>query len=347
MKQWMAWIGLGAVGGLGAAAMLAGCKSDEPETTTTAGNCSPSDPACPALKVTSDCLGLVDNAGKDDFALRMAQLTIVKPAALVTETVSGIVSKGVNINLPACRVSGDGTFSWLFHFHRTNKTLRTGGAKPALDPAAGYCFDSDPKNGVAPVTVPIELGTDGTFETGPLARVIVGIYIDQTATSAVYLPLRQVRFTAGKVSADQNCIGRFNADGLTLENNCKPDPAAGVDYFIDGASLDGYILLDEADTVLVPQLGNASLCTLLTTDASSQVEKGKCKRDAGGKILLEGDWCSTSNKPLDCKDSFRLEGKIAASAVTIPATCPNVPDAMTVGAGGAGGAGGGTAGAGG
>ena len=38
-------------------------------------------------------------------------------------------------------------------------------------------------------------------------------------------------------------------------------------------------------------------------------------------IVLQGDWCSTTNSEGGCRDAFRLGGELAASAVKITGDC--------------------------
>jgi hypothetical protein len=50
----------------------------------------------------------------------------------------------------------------------------------------------------------------------------------------------------------------------------------------------------------------------------------RCRRDANDAIVLQGDWCSTTNMPAasGCADSFALGAQFAASAVEITGVCP-------------------------
>ena len=324
MKRF-AWTVIAAfsIAGLSAAAAC----GDDSETTnpTGAGSCVPTDPACPALAVTSDCLGLVDNNGQDEFALRLSQLEISAPAVLASPAVKTIVADGVNINLPACNVPGDGTFSFILQFNRSTDKLVAGGAFPEADPADGYCFVTDAANNVAPVEVDANLNADGTFSTAPLPLVTMPIYVDLEATGAVYLPLREAQISSAQISSDQNCIGRFNGAGLEPVNNCLPDAEKGIDYYINGASLDGYITLEDADAVIVDVLAQ-SLCVLLSGDTVKFGDDGSpkhCKRDGTDKIIFEGDWCSTTNSAGGCKDAVKLAAELAASSVKVRTSgCP-------------------------
>lgn len=325
MKRF-AWTVIAAFSIAGISAATA-CGDDSETTVNPTGGatCVPTDPACPALDVTSDCLGLVDNSGKDEFALRLSQLEISAPAVLASPAVKSIVADGVNINLPACNIPGDGTFSFILQFNRTSGKLLAGGAFPEASPADGYCFVDDAVNNVAPVEVDSNLNADGTFSTAPLPLVTMPIYLDLEATSAVYLPLREAEISSALLSSDQNCIGRFNGDGLQPVNNCLPNAEKGIDYYINGASLDGYITLEEADTVVVDVL-KQSLCVLLSDDVNQFGDDGdpkRCTRDANGDIIFQGDWCSTSNSADGCKDAVKLAAKLAASSVAVRTTgCP-------------------------
>ena len=331
---------------ISACAVLAfGACSDDPAPAAPTGACAPTDPTCPTLAVASDCQAVVDNSGKDKFALRMSQLSLEKPAALVEEFVYKLVATGVYWNLPQCNIVGDGTFSLITEFDKTTGKVRSGGALPVADPTEGYCFDYDAANNVSPVEVNATLGEDGSFETEPIPLVVVPIYQDLTAADAIYLPLREARIHSAKISADQNCIGSFNATGLEPGNLCltdyEPDPY--VESYINGATLDGYITLEEADEVLVPQL-NQTLCVLLSGDSAEFGEGDKpikCKRD-GGTIVFEGDWCSTDNAAGGCKDAVELRARLAAAAVELRDDCVEGP--MGSGGGGAGGSGEGGAG---
>ena len=331
--------GIGGLALAGAMAFAACSGSNETTGTPLPGRCAPTDPSCPAL--SADCLALYDYSGQPSFTLRMAQLSITRPPVLITDVFYSIIGDGVNINLPTCNVSGKGTFSWLMQFDTTAGTLTTGGAKPKADPTAGFCFERDQAAGIGPIQIAAPVAADGSFQAAPIDFLSIPIYLDMTATSYVQLPLHDVRI-AGTVSPDHNCIGSFNANGLEPANNCKPDLSAGIEYFLNGASLKGYILLEDADSVVVLVL-NQSLCVLLSGDPATYGDGGApmhCKRTAGNKIALLGDWCSTTNAADGCQDSMRMEAGIAASSVRLADTCAQ-------GGGGNGGAGGGTGGAGG
>lgn len=317
------WLMLCGAASVMAATFAAACSDDE---TTAAGgaSCEPTDPACPGVGVDSACLALTDNRDSNVFALRLSQLIITAPAELATEVVYNIIGAGVNADLPACNVFGDGTFNFMLEFDRDAGTLRAGGALPEANPSAGYCFVTDASHEVAPVTVPSNLMPDGTFSTDPLPRIVVPIYDDKAGSSAVYLPLRDARIESATLSSDQNCIGRFNSEGLRPEENCAPLLSENRHYFVNAGTLTGYITLEEADAVDVKITGE-SLCMLLGgpnakgDGATSGIVR--CERQ-NGEIVLKGDWCSTTNSAGGCQDAFRLEAELAASAATIRSDCP-------------------------
>ncbi len=337
-------LGYWVAGALGAFGLAAACGTSEESATATTStgtgaSCAPTDPGCVALDVKSDCLGLIDNAGKNHFALRMSQLSVTAPTALTTPTVKKVVGDGVNINLPKCNIPGKGTFSLMVDFDIDKGTLRAGGAAPELNPADGYCFIDDAAHGVKAVDVKATFGADLTFSSDAIPKIVLPVYVDANAQSAVFLPVTSAKLTNGKFSADHNCIGSFNAQGLEPINSCLPDPEAGIDFFINDATLTGHITIEEADSVNVDLLGQ-SLCVLLSGDPTKYADGGtpkKCKRTAG-KVDLEGDWCSATNSAGGCKDSFQLKAELAASSAKFRDDC--VASTTTTSGGGASGAGG-------
>jgi hypothetical protein len=321
-----------------AGALLTGCGDDGGTGTgsgggSTAGECAP-DVGCPT--VPSDCVAFEDNAGKDTFALRITQLTIEKPAALTDPTVKNLLAKGVTFNYQECTAAtgdplftGDGTFSWILEFDKTNGTLRTGGAKPEPDPNAGYCFVNEKIGAfeVAPLSADAPIGADGSFAIAQVRDVVVPIYTDvNDPTKVILLPLRGVKIYDAVVSADNNCIGSFNAN-LDPNNLCLPDNE--TPQFIDGARLDGYVTLEEADQVEVPELGGKSLCTLIAGPNFLDDTMKKCRRDGNGAIEFKGDWCAGAmegdpGKAADasCADAVQLAGGFAASGAKVRTDCP-------------------------
>jgi hypothetical protein len=142
-----------------------------------------------------------------------------------------------------------------------------------------------------------------------------------TTGGVVLLPLHDTKLS-GKVSSDNDCIGKYNSAGLDPASGCIADdqnPAfIGTDGKADSdGKLDGYITLEEDDSVIVDKLGE-SLCVILSGDASTYGDGGvplaKCKRNASMKIIFQGDWCDATNNA-SCKDSLRLSAGFSASGV--------------------------------
>jgi len=317
-------------------AMTLGCGDSGGTTsggTTSGGNdCAP-DVGCPA--VTSDCIAFADNAGKDEFALRISHLSISAPAALTDPTIANLLGKGVNLNYPECKAvtgdsifTGDGTFSWIFQFNKSTGKLTAGGAVLESDPTKGYCFVNQTIDGfdVQPFVADAPIGSDGSFEVTDTRDVVVPIYTTPgDPNGVILLPLKGVRLFDAKVSADNNCIGTFNPD-LDPNNLCLADTS--TPQFIDGASLEGFVTLEDADAVKVAVLSDNSLCTLIAKDPM-YVDGKVCKRDGNGKILFEGDWCAGTSvgdpgtpATATCKDAVKLSAKFAASGVTVRTDCP-------------------------
>jgi len=304
----------------------AGCDDSSTGSTTTSSggvdDCAPQGAGCPT--VATDCVGLVDNAGKANFALRIAHLTIEKPEVLTEAAVKGLLNDGVQINLGSCQSSqannlfptgaSTGAFSWILQFDTASNMLTTGGALPAEDPMGGYCFVNDTISGfpIKPLTVASTIGADGSFEITTPADVVVPVYSDRMKSSVILLPLKSVKISMAKLSDNNNCIGTYNGAALG-DNFCIGSDSAPA--FIDSASLDGFVTLEDADNVTVTQL-NKSLCVILAKDAKfADMTGAKCARDAMNAITFPGDWCSTTNMAADatCHDAMKLQGKFAAA----------------------------------
>ncbi|NUP06548.1 MAG: hypothetical protein HOW73_10865 [Polyangiaceae bacterium] len=301
---------------------------------TPAAGCEPAS-GCP--EVESSCVAFADNAGKATFALRLTQLDVTAPTALTDPTVSNLLSKGITYDYTQCTsadglalFTGDGTFNWLIEFDTAAGTGRTGGAAVETDPNKGYCFLSGDIDGfsVAPLEAPITIGDDGSFEITETRDVVVPIFTDvNDLDKVILLPLRSARIFDSKLSDNNNCIGSFNGAELDPNNLCLPD--AETPSFEPGGKLEAYVLLEDADAVLVPELGNASLCALIAgADFVDQATK-KCKRDASDAIEFKGDWCAGADEsdpgtPASdtCFDAVKLAAGFAASAVTVRTDCP-------------------------
>lgn len=322
------WLSAGAMVVVGS---VAGCGGDDTSgaAATSGADCSPK---AGCSDVESECVALADNSGKTKYALRMSQLVVTTPKVLAEGLVAGIVGEGVTLDREACYLTGGGTFNWLLEFDTATGKLRTGGAKPELDPTKGYCFVEETIAGVPVAPIEFDAAVDpatGSFSaSGAIAKVHVPIYLDIEAQGEpVLLPLSQARMFNGTISGDRNCIGRFDVAGLTAYNNlCFPDPDNGVYTFENGAELDGFVTLEEADGVIVDVL-NQSLCVVLSGDpdmyGTTDAVK-KCTRDGMGKIILQGDRCAATypDTAAGCADSVFLAAKFAASGALIRESCP-------------------------
>jgi len=293
-------------------------------TSSGAATCAPT-AACTAADKT--CLGLVDNSKLTKFGLRMSELDLTAPAALTTGIVKSTVQGNVTPDEKPCNLDGSATFSWLLQFDTVAGTLKTGGAKPVTDPSMGYSFDDEMITQgpttfhVQPITYTVTPDATGKFSVVTGQDLIVPIFLNATGSSVVLLPLKAARLTMGTLSTTNNCVGSYNASTLDPKNSCQPD--ATHPQFTDGASLDGYITLKDADTVIVSALSQ-SLCVLLSANAtmygmmnSSMITV--CKTDANGNILFQGNWCDATNSAATstCADSVALGANFAASSILI------------------------------
>ncbi len=127
------------------------------------------------------------------------------------------------------------------------------------------------------------------------------------------LPLSAARISTGVVSSSHDCIGKYNGAALEAQS-CVVDDTHPA--FINGGSVDGYILLEEADKIPVPTL-NETLCVLLGGEVDTSKAPKACKRTANGLITFAGDWCSTTNAAGGCRDSVALKADFAAASVKI------------------------------
>jgi len=268
--------------------------------------CAPTDPIC--NQVDSDCIALYDNAGRDKFGLRVQQTTIFKPDAFASGLEYSAIVQSMTMNLPECYLAGGGTINWLVELDLTTDTARVGGSKPVADPFQGYSFvdemvevDTGVFLDVSPAEVTGTIEPDGSVATDTISSVTVPIYLDQAATSFIMVPVREARVYDGKLSADQNCVGSFNATELDPDKACLPEINKDIKSFVEGAKLEGYILLEEADDVIVTAFGlNRSLCVVLAQDVGefgTGSNPTRCARKQNGEIKFPGDWCSATNAP--------------------------------------------------
>jgi hypothetical protein len=277
---------------------------------------------------SSPCLALADNSGQGTANLRIRKLNVTAPPKLSSAFVqAGVIDKGINLH-NICGESGDGTFSWLFQFDTATGDVTTGGAAPDQTPqSTGYCFVNATvgSNKVAPVKVHTTKNSDGSFSTDTIPKLFVPIFAPGNTAGTyltIILPISGAQVKNVTLTNNNNCVGSYNPDAVTPQagGGCTDDPSSCARWNTAGA-LGGYITLEDADTVFVPQLSE-SLCVLLTggvsVDTTDRNEK-KCGRDSSKAIIPKGDFCSTTNKAGGCQDSFWLAATLAASAVNIVA----------------------------
>ena len=313
-------------------------------------SCAAPSPACPTTPCsqTSPCLALADNGGKGTDDMRLRKLNVTAPSALAQHFIqAGVIDQGINLH-NLCGEGGDGSFSWLIRFDPASGKLTTGGAPPTTDPVgAGYCFVNQNIGGlaVAPITVTMTKGADGSWSSDVIPKLYVPIYVQGDPKNVVVLPLTQSKVQSVVLSTDGNCIGSYNPDGVaapTSGNICSDqDPSSCQRWHTDGA-LGGFITLKEADGVNVQTLGK-SLCVLLTGGTSTTNGGVNCAVDGSGNIVAKGDYCSTTNSPGGCQDSYWLAATFAASAAVIndgssdPACNGSMQGSSSGGDGGSGG----------
>ena len=286
------------------------------------GPCYPKSSAC-GVVCESKCQARADYSKEDVKRLRMSQLKVTAPTALASALIQkDILHSAIYYNSPECLQYGEkgGTFNWLFEVDVTTGKARTGGAKPVSDVDAGYCFVSEDIGNLKAEAVDVELditkGTDGSFDFKTKAKiplVVVPIYLDAEATKdPILLPLRGVSLTDGTLSENGNCIGRFRGetDELDPASECRNSGSQNDPNFFaweNAAKLDGYITMEEADEVIIVDVGNTSLCGFLTGHFKGE----KCAEDNFAEAKTKVDFDSDGD---GTNDSFSLKGDFSASA---------------------------------
>jgi hypothetical protein len=168
---------------------------------------------------------------------------------------------------------------------------------------------------IAPATTSL-VTTGGAWSSQTIPKINVPIYSPANGGLPIILPLTGARLQAVTISPDGNCIGAYNPGGVS-------PPMAGTTTCVDQApdlcqrwhtagALGGYITLQEAEQVYVRQVGQ-TLCALLTVGLGQM----NCPKDASGHVTATGDYCSATQMPGGCADSFWLSATFAASAVLV------------------------------
>ncbi len=289
--------------------------------------CHPDAPIC--NQVDSECLALEDNSDKDVFGLRVQSLDIWKPDAFATDPEYTAIMQSLTLDLPECYLQGGGTINWILQLDTTTGTGMLGASNPGADPFDGYTFvdeivEFEPgvQFNVAPAFLSAAIDGEGNIDTSVIESIVIPIYLDQGASIFILMPVHKARIYDAKISADRNCIGRHNGDGLNPADGCLPDFVNGPKAFIHAAKLDGYILLEEADDVIVEIFGlNRSLCVILSQDPGEYSDGGDPQHCLllAGEIKFPGDWCSATNSGATpaCHDAVYFGTAFAASGVKI------------------------------
>lgn len=258
------------------------------------------------------CLPLGDNRGRTVLDFRIRRLNIAAPDSLAAlEFQQKVTIPSIDLNSPECGEHGVDSWAWLMRLDREKKTLTTGGAPPSTDPfKLGYCFFNSEREGkkIAPAAnVPVRL--DGAvFSSGATAKLTMPLFVGGDPKALILLPISDFAVRNVAISAEDNCIGAFNA--RALNGTCAEDLGKCSKWRTAGA-MAGYISLEDADGIDVSAF-KQSLCALLT-----KFKGAKCPRDSGGKITLEGDYCGATRTACGCRDSFWVAATFAASAVRI------------------------------
>jgi hypothetical protein len=266
---------------------------------------------------TSTCMPMAKNDGKQVIDFRIRRLNVASPQALAVSVVQkSIVDKGITLAAKECGELGDGAFNWIIRFDKTTGVVKTGGAPPSSDPFnVGYCFVNTTIQGlkIEPIEAKLTVkGNNYSIDT-PIEKLNVPIFVGGKVDKPVILPLSKVFVKDVTVSDNDNCIGSFNY--AALDNLCL-DPRDDCSRWLTAGSLGGFITLEESDGVILADLGGKSLCLQLTGGPPDDANPLKCKRE-GGKVVAKGDFCSTTNSPGGCQDSYWLAATFAASAVKI------------------------------
>jgi len=305
-----------------------------------AGSQCPTCGQCPIAAQCGDpttCLPMADNSKKAIYDFRLRRLWITDPSPQLTsgviEGTTGIITAGIDLAQTQCGDQGKGAFNWLLRVDPTGSTLVTGGAPPSPDPfGTGYCFYNHQLGNldVAPATIPVTFDDAGAFTTStiPLLNVPVFLTADGGAgdpKNVIILPLRNAVLKQATISDNNNCIGSYNA--IALDNSCIVNDPSSCSKWHTAGTLGAVMTLEDADKVPLTVLPE-TLCVLLTETGPN--DAGGCMRDSSNNIIAKGDYCSTSNLPGDCQDSFWLAATFAAAAVTIndgssEPTCQGAP----------------------
>jgi len=288
------------------------------------------------------CLPLSSNAGKTTLDFRMRQLYVVAPQSLAGLQ-KIVIDQGIYLK-NACGEKQNGTFSWMLRVDKTAGTLTTGGS-PVVDPfGAPFCFYRNNVNGLSiqPVTVKITFNGK-SFDSDTLSALNIPIFIINNPTPVI-LPVRGAKIVGATIDPD-DCIGKFHKDAL--DQTCQEYDYSSCPRWEPAGALGGYITLDDADRVDVREVGK-TLCVQLTGDSTGgmvTLPDGTTTTHCGhvggdmkmpvNPATAHGDFCSKTNMPGGCQDSFWMAATFAASAAKLdePSMNPECMGMMTMDAG--------------
>jgi hypothetical protein len=293
-------------------------------------------PSCTPCSVDPDagcgaprCLPMTNNKSPI-YNFRMEALHVILPANLAGSELQNLaVTGGMTLSAPSCGYEPVGSnpaiggFNWLLSLNVSTHTITTGGALPVADPyGTGYPFLNETYGDagihVAPVCFDAGISEKNatgeiTFSSAPGTDVLnVPIFLGSTAqdlAEPTILPLHGAEFYDVTISEDGNCIGDINQGWYAYAAGCSDNFLGTCPKWYTAGAVGGYLTITETNKVQVRD-ANASLCALLVYGA---VGIATCKSTDDHS----GDYCSLTQKPGGCNDSFWFAATFAANAVKI------------------------------
>jgi hypothetical protein len=341
----------------------------------------------------NECMAVRDNSLADHVQFRQTWSRSVKPEGNTNPTVYAILSSRGHLPLPQCNTSwGTSGYILLTDWDRSNpdplqQTLRTGFANFVADGVDaiqnGMCFAefmySDPTQGlpapgwhVKPVTskrraadftveevrgtVPEGEGTAFINEsTGYIHGYspLVYVLVFSAADRMIAIPIRDVEVKTQFNDKNFNCVGRWRAEALNIEQKCQSaaaeDPPWGCvddecpDFGCERGDCPetgrapsftrGHFRIVELEQIYSGDL-SATLCVTYPGQPWSVENGWAVERPEGGvncsgsakwnpsdpvNGLPMGDWCSATNSPAtsDCHDAWLSESYAALQAFPV------------------------------
>ena len=178
---------------------------DNSDNLCTGGICKEGSSCCKVEAVCGDpktCLPIGDNTGKSLVDLRIRRLNVTSPPALAEPFIQNVVvNKNIDLaanglgGVPSCGESGLSSFNWLLQVDKTAGTLKTGDGPPQTDFSKGFCFYNKQvaTTLVQPVTTKVTF-TGDSFESAPVDKVNVPIFVAGNVNNAVILPISNAIF---------------------------------------------------------------------------------------------------------------------------------------------------------